>query len=266
MTGKLMRIAGLIRQLVKLSACCLVERGSAGSTCGRRVGTATGVARMRMGRLQLGSGLATLYATRGRAVERAGEGSRDQRRLNEDDRYTVMRFAHFRAAAEYVAAAFAGIPSVSRVALFGSVAAGPRMESTRARARGGHIHEPKDVDIAVWLDDATELERLRLLRSRAVNGLWEEREVGVAHHQVDVFLLDAAGTYLGRLCCFNRCPKERPECRAVNCGKVPFLRQHDEFILNPDSLRPDRIQVLYDRSDQPNRSPLTPPQLPPLIK
>ena len=36
-----------------------------------------------------------------------------------------------------------------------------------------------------------ELERLRLLRSRAVNLLWEEREIGVAHHQVDVFLVDA---------------------------------------------------------------------------
>ena len=109
---------------------------------------------------------------------------------------------------------------------------------------------PKDVDLAVWLDDATELQRLRLLRSRAVNQLWEEKEVGVAHHQVDVFLLNAAGKYLGRLGCFNQCPKHKPECRANGCGKVPFLRQHDEFVLNQESLRPERIQVLYDR-DQP---------------
>jgi len=52
-------------------------------------------------------------------VGRAAEGGRDQGRLNADDRYTLMRYAHFRAAAEYVAAAFAGIPTVSRVALFG---------------------------------------------------------------------------------------------------------------------------------------------------
>jgi len=186
-------------------------------------------------------------------VNRAAEGSRDQRRLNEDNRYTLMRYPHFRAAAEYVAAAFAGIPTVSRVALFGSVASSPRMESTRARARRSHIHEPTDVDIAVWLDDATELERLRLLRSRAVNQLWEEKEAGVAHHQVDVFLLDAAGKYLGRRCCFNQCPKHKPECRAAGCGKVPFLRQHDEFVLHTESLRPEHIQVLYDR-DQPERS------------
>ncbi|MEO7273831.1 MAG: hypothetical protein ABI211_17675 [Vicinamibacterales bacterium] len=175
------------------------------------------------------------------------QSSRDQHQLNEDDRYTLMRYAHFRAAAEYIAAAFAAIPTVSRVALFGSIASSPTTECTHARARRSHFHEPKDVDIAVWLDAPTELERLRLLRSHAVNQLWEERAVGVAHHQVDVFLLDATGTYLGRLCCFNQCPKHKPECSAVKCGKVPFLRQHDEFVLHADSLRSERIRVLYDR-------------------
>ena len=196
--------------------------------------------------------IATLYATRVGTVDRAAEGSWDQGRLNEDDRYTLMRYAHFRAAAEYVAAAFSGIPTVSRVALFGSVSSSPGMEPGRARARRGHLHEPKDVDLAVWLDDATGLERLRVLRSRAVNQLWDEKEIGVAHHQVDVFLLDAAGKYLGRLCCFNECPKHKPECRADGCGKVPFLRQHDEFVLHTESLRLEHIQVLYDR-DYPER-------------
>jgi hypothetical protein len=122
------------------------------------------------------------------------------------------------------------------------------MTPSLGRVRRFHLHEPKDVDIAVWLDDATEVERLRVLRSRAVHRLWEEREIGVAHHQVDVFLLDASGMYLGRLCWFNQCPKHKPECRAVNCGNIPFLRQHDGFVLDPDSLRLDRIRVLYDRS------------------
>ena len=53
--------------------------------------------------------------------------------------------------------------------------------------------------------------------------------------------------YLGQLCCFNQCPKHKPECRAANCGKVPFLRQHDEFVLHPDSLLPERIRLLYER-------------------
>jgi len=61
-------------------------------------------------------------------------------------------------------------------------------------SRGAHARDeviftnPKDVDIAAWLDDATGLDRLRVLRSRAVNQLWDEKEIGVAHHQVDVFL------------------------------------------------------------------------------
>jgi hypothetical protein len=181
-------------------------------------------------------------------VERADEGDRDQRRLD-DGRFVMMRYANFRAAAEYIAAAFAGIPTVSRVALFGSVAAPPRMTSSRGRmGRFFHLHSPRDVDIAVWIDDTTEFERVRFVRSRAVQRLWEERAIGVAHHQADVFLLDAAGRYLGRLCWFNQCPKHKPECRAVNCGNIPFLRQHDGFVLDPDSLRPDRIQVLYERS------------------
>ena len=79
------------------------------------------------------------------------QSSRDQPQLNEDDRYALMRYAYRRAAAEYVAAAFAVIPAVSRIALFGSIASSPRTESTRWRARRGHFHEPKDGDIAVWL-------------------------------------------------------------------------------------------------------------------
>ena len=168
----------------------------------------------------------------------------DDRRRNEDDRFSLLRYVHFRAAAEYVARALAAVATVRRIALFGSVASRPHPR------RGHHagMHEPKDVELAVWIDSAIELDRLRLLRSRAVNQLWDEEEIGVAHHQVDVFLIDAAtGAYLGRLCCFNQCPKHKPECRAENCGQVPFLRQHDDFVFDRDALSPSRIEVLYDR-------------------
>lgn len=166
-----------------------------------------------------------------------------------DDRFALARYEQFRAAAEYVAAAFASVPAVRRVALFGSVAASPRRKSVRRRTRRTTgIHEPKDVDLAVWIDDATDLDRLRVLRSRAVNQLWEEMEFGLAHHQVDVFLVDATtGSYLGRLCCFNQCPKHKPECGDLDCGRVPFLRQHDGCVFDAESLHPERIQVPYDR-------------------
>lgn len=167
-------------------------------------------------------------------------------RLSEDDRYTVRRYEEFRAAAAYVCGAFAAVPAVIRVALFGSVASPPRIEATRRWP--SQIHVPKDVDLAVWLDGPADLNQLRVLCGRAVHQLWQEKEMGVAHHQVDVFLLDATGKYLGRLCHFNQCPQHRPQCQAERCGHVPFLQQHEGFLFDgAASLGADRIQILYDR-------------------
>jgi predicted nucleotidyltransferase len=166
--------------------------------------------------------------------------------MNDDDRYTVRRCEELRAAAKYVATAFATVPAVKRIALFGSVASAPRLESTRRRK--SRFHEPKDVDLAVWLDGAADLNQLRVLCGRALSRLWDENEMGVAHHQVDVFLPDVTDKYLGRLCRFNQCPKHKPECRVDGCGNVPFLQQHEDFVFNSaESLDPARIQVLYER-------------------
>jgi predicted nucleotidyltransferase len=166
--------------------------------------------------------------------------------LNDDDRYTLRRYKDFRAAPGYVAEAFARVPMVKRVVLFGSVASPPRPES--GRRRRGYLHEPKDVDLAVWLDDVVDLDSLRRLSAQALNRLLHDKEVGVAHHQVDIFLLDATGKYIGRLCHFNQCPKHKPQCRALGCGKVPFLQQHDGFVFDSgESLHPSRTEILYDR-------------------
>ena len=160
--------------------------------------------------------------------------------------YTLIRYQHFRAAAACVAAEFARMPTVTRVALFGSLASSPRIESERRRR--GRIHEPKDVDLAVWLDDVVDLDSLRRLSAQALNRLWHDKEIGVAHHQIDIFLFDATDKYLGRLCHFNQCPKHKPECRAEGCGNTPFLQQHDGFDFDTaESLHPARIQVLYER-------------------
>jgi len=165
---------------------------------------------------------------------------------NDEDRYTRRRYEDFRAAAGYVAEAFARVPMVIRVALFGSVASPPRIESDRWRR--GNLHEPKDVDLAVWIDDVVDLGSLRKLSAQALNRLWHDKEIGVAHHQVDIFLFEPTGKYLGRLCHFSRCPKHKPECRAEGCGAVPFLQQHDGVVFDPaESLHPARIQVLYER-------------------
>ncbi len=168
-----------------------------------------------------------------------------EQRLGDEERHTLIRYQHFREAAARVAAALGGVPAVTRVALFGSVASGPRIES--GRRRRGRIHEPKDVDLAVWLDGVTDLDALRRLTAQALDRLWQDEQMGVAHHQVDIFLLDLTGQYLGRLCHFNQCPKHKPQCRAEGCGRVRFLQPHDGFVLDPDALAPERLQILYGR-------------------
>lgn len=67
-------------------------------------------------------------------------------------------------------------------------------------------------------------------RSQALNELLATRNFSVAHHQVDVFRMEpGTNRYLGRLCCFNQCPKGKPECRVMGCGKSLFLRRHEGF-------------------------------------
>jgi hypothetical protein len=163
-----------------------------------------------------------------------------------DDYYTLKRYEAFEAAADYVAGALASHPAVIRVALFGSVASEPRRE-VRSEVATSRARTQR-LDLAVWLDRVGGLDDLRRLSAQALQRLWHEKEFGVAHHQVDIFLLDAKGKDVGRLCRFNQCPKHKPECRAARCGDVPFLQQHDDFAFDStDSLRPDRIRVLFER-------------------
>ena len=55
--------------------------------------------------------------------------------------------------------------------------------------------------------------------------------------------------YLGRLCTFKTCPfEDKDECRVPGCGASRFLQQHEGFSLAPGSLAPEKIRVLFDRS------------------
>ena len=175
--------------------------------------------------------------------------------VEEEDRLLRRRQEELRTAADYVAAAFAGLAQVERVALFGSVARPLERELprfARFRREGVHLwHECKDVDLAVWVGDVRDLRALQKARARALNDLLGDADVGVAHHQVDVFLLEpASDRYLGRLCSFGVCPKGKPECRVPGCGRALFLRQHEGFAFDPRALEPEAMQVLFDRARQ----------------
>ncbi len=164
------------------------------------------------------------------------------------------RQAHFRLAADAVTAALVGLPEVEKVALIGSVARPLWREVPRFapfRQLGTPIwHECKDVDLAVWLDDLSRLRMLNRARTLAVQRLHEETQIGVAHHQVEIFILQAASDdYLGRLCTFSQCPKGKMECRVPGCGRESFLRQHADFTFWRQALDDDRIMRLYDRRE-----------------
>ena len=117
------------------------------------------------------------------------------------------------------------------------------------RARVALWHECKDVDLALWLEHLGSLDRLRRAKARALRTLWDEASIGIASHQVDVFILEpVTDRYLGRLCDFNTCPKGKAECRAPGCGDVALLRQHEGFRWRPESLAERRAVRLFERT------------------
>ena len=178
-----------------------------------------------------------------------------QREIDEQNAYLLLRREQFRRAAERAAEAFAQEPRVAKVALFGSVAKPPWKEVPRfsayRRARVEVWHECSDVDLAVWTDALAPndclLGRLRRARIDALLALLQEENIGVATHQLEVFLLEpGTDRYLGRLCGYRTCPKlHNRDCLTPGCGAVPFLKQHEGFRLFDDAL--DGAVVLYRR-------------------
>ena len=175
------------------------------------------------------------------------------RAIAEQNRYLAERQRQFRVAADALTAALAVLPEVLRVALFGSVARPlekevPRFSDFR-RAGIAVWHECKDLDLAVWLSRLDQLDDLRGLRVRTLRQLYDDHRIGVADHQVEVFILEpGSDQYLGRLCHFNACPKGKPECLVSGCGAHAFLQQHEEFRFDPETLASVRSVTLFDRS------------------
>lgn len=102
--------------------------------------------------------------------------------------------------------------------------------------------------MAVWIDPLDNLAALNRARSRAVTAHHQEGTLGVAHHQVDVYLFDKSWTdYAGRLCTYGQCPKGKVDCLTPGCGSQPFLKQHRDFALGADALAGGRSVLLYER-------------------
>jgi hypothetical protein len=174
-----------------------------------------------------------------------------RKEIAEQDRYLLRRQQEFRLAADAIVVAFSRFPEVEAISMFGSVAVPLRKEIPRFREyRRNRIevwHECGDVDFAVWLSALDNLRELERARSRAMNDLLETTGIGVAHHQVDVLILEpGTDRYLGWLCTFAQCPKpHKLECMVPDCGSSPFLRQFQNFKLYETAL--SKSVPLFDR-------------------
>jgi hypothetical protein len=175
-----------------------------------------------------------------------------RKQIAAEDRQMLVHQAHFRMAADAVTAALAELPEVAAVALIGSVARPLWREVPRfAPFRGALIgiwHECRDVDLAVWLDRIDGLKALQRARGMALQQLFAQQGVGVAHHQVEIFVMrSGTNDYLGRLCTYGKCPKGKRDCEVPGCGREPFLKQHADFTFWANALAEDRIMRLYER-------------------
>ena len=92
-------------------------------------------------------------------------------------------------------------PGVLRIALLGSLATDKPV--------------PKDADVLVTIDTAIDLGPLARF-GRRLQGTAQTINLGA-----DIFLADAAGRYMGRICHYREC-HPRVACRALSCS----LRQH----------------------------------------
>jgi hypothetical protein len=175
-----------------------------------------------------------------------------RRQIAEEDQKMLARQAALRRAADAIAADLAKMPAVRAIALFGSLARPlvrevPRFQPFR-RHRIEILHECGDIDLAIAVDRLDDLAALNRARSRAVTDMFEWAGIGVAHHQVEIFLFgEGWNDYLGRLCTFGQCPKGKVECLTPGCGREPFLKQHEGFVLDPGALAADRAVPVYER-------------------
>ena len=109
-------------------------------------------------------------------------------------------------------------PGVLRIALLGSLATDKPV--------------PKDADVLVTIDPAIDLGLLARL-GRRLQGTAQTVNLGA-----DIFLADAAGRYIGRVCHYREC-RPRVACRALSCG----LRQHLNDDLQIVTLSPTLVHA-----------------------
>jgi Family of unknown function (DUF6932) len=88
---------------------------------------------------------------------------------------------------------------------------------------------PKDVDLLVTIDTMMDLSQLAR-SGRRLMGSVQSINLGA-----DIFLADAAGRYLGRICYYREC-HPRAACRAEHCGHRQHLNDDLHVVTLPKEL------------------------------
>jgi hypothetical protein len=185
-----------------------------------------------------------------------------RRAIDEQNRRKLERRHRFRIAADVVTDAWMRFPEVAAVAVTRSVAKPlwkevPRFSEFR-RAGIEVWHECSDLDLVLWLTSEDRLDDLRRAAVMALRrGEGTENGVGVAGHELDVFLIEpSSDRYLGQLCGFNQCPKGKRDCLVPGCGTIPFNKRVLDFMPADDLLATALGAMLYRRDTGRIRSAL----------
>ena len=186
--------------------------------------------------------------------------------IEEQNRGLLRQQHDFRRAADVVTDSLMTFKEVEAIAVIGSVAKSlwkevPRFSEFR-RAGIELWHECKDLDLAVWISSQHRLGELRRARDTALRKAFESgKGPSTTGQQVEIFLIEpGTDRYLGRLCNFNACPKDKPDCLVPGCGVVPFNKHIDGFVPHADLLASATYATLYQRGMGRLRSALDLPE------
>jgi hypothetical protein len=183
-------------------------------------------------------------------------------KIEEQDRYLLRRQHDFRRAADIVTDALTGFEEVQAIAVIGSVAKPlwkevPRFREFR-RERIEVWHECMDLDLAVWISSQHRLGELRRASNLALRDAYEAGTgPSTPGNQIELFLIEpGTDKYLGRICKFNACPKDKRDCEVPGCGAIAFNKRVEGFVPFADLLASAPYATLYRRGEGRLRSAL----------
>ena len=163
------------------------------------------------------------------------------------EKATLKRYKDFCYAAVEMAKHLTDFPEVEKIALFGSLAKPPYRKRLPIRKRIWTFHNPRDIDLAVWLSSLENLGDMRKALVALVKDI-TQKVPGLCEGSIELFVFDSKSSkYLGRVCHYRECPRQGMECMTKGCGKPKHLKKMADFKLVPDAVSRLYSQLLFER-------------------